>query len=310
MSTSSSIKLIQTLEWGKKFVFQRQSVIGNYLEPAISSANTILQTILGAPFSWRWNRVITGFICTIGQQDYTIFNWKAATAVTIGYVLVDSNGNSQAVTTAGTTGSTLPSFSNTTGNTTSDGTAVWTNKGNIGIGVSSLSQTYSFGWTETASVKITNANTGQLEWKEISSELCLALESAQSRPSKIAAQIDSGDGNITFRLMPVPDKAYPVSITMQQKPPLFTGTQQTWSPIPDEYSHIYNWGLLSLLFLFADDPRFQMANQKFVAHLLSASQGLTETQINIWLSRWQQVTGDPMTKANTIQQGFTGRQAQ
>ena len=71
--------ILQTIEWAKKFIFLRPLAIGDFLEPAVSSANTILQTILGPPFSWRWNRVATGFICVPGQQDYTIFNWQANT---------------------------------------------------------------------------------------------------------------------------------------------------------------------------------------------------------------------------------------
>ena len=47
---SSSITLGRTLEWAKRFVFQRPTANGNYNEPALTSANTILQTILGAPF--------------------------------------------------------------------------------------------------------------------------------------------------------------------------------------------------------------------------------------------------------------------
>jgi hypothetical protein len=303
MAASSTITLLRTLEYCKRFVFQRPTAQGNYLEPALTSANTIMQTIVGAPFSWRWNRVVTGFIARPGQQDYTIFNWTAVTPVQAGWVLVDSNGNSQVVMTAGTTGVTIPVWG-LAGTQTTDGSVTWSNSGSIGT---TVSPTYNFGWIETVSVRTTNASTCQQEWKEISNKLCLALDSAQSRPHDISPQIDTGDGNITFRLMPTPDKAYPVAITIQQKPTLFTSLNQAWAPIPDELSHIYSWGVLSLLFLFADDPRFQLANQKFVAHLLSSHQGLTATQINIFLSQWQMVTGQQIVLPSTIQQGIQAR---
>jgi len=305
---ASSITLLQTIEWAKRFIFQRRTNFGNFNEPAISSANIVMQTILGPPFAWQWNRAVTGFICTPGQQDYTIFNWVLDSPVQIGYVLVDSNGNSQSVTTPGTTGSTVPTWNTVTGQITTDGTAVWTNNGPIGL--SNGSTSYNFAWIETVSVKTCQSSSNTFnDWKEISPKVCLGTESGRARPHSIAAQFQDANGNITFRLMPVPDKSYPVSIAIQQTPPLFTELSQSWSPIPDRYSHIYNWGFLSLMFMFADDARFQFANQKFIAHLLSSNHGLTETEINIMLNNWQAITGQQIVKSTDIQQSFTGRQA-
>jgi hypothetical protein len=298
-------QLLNTVEWAKRFVNRRPLANGNYLEPAVTSANTIMQTILGAPFRWRWNRVVTGFVTTTGQQDYTIFNWTASTPVSIGYVLVDTNGFSQQVTTPGTTGSSIPSFNSTVGGTTTDGTAIWTNKGLIGG--TGLSTSYRFGWIENASLKEQDPNTCQLEWRQISPKIDLALDSGAGRPSFISGEFDDANGNVTFRLMPAPDKAYPISITIQQKPPIMDGLESTWSPIPDEYSRLYNWGFLSLIYMFADDPRFVAANQKFIANLLSTAGGLTETEMNIWLNNWQAITGQPITLAGNIQQGRAGR---
>lgn len=300
MAASSSLKLLNTIEWSKRLNFNRRSALGNFMEPALTSANTVLQTVVGAPFAWRWNRVVTGFIATAGQQDYTLISWNTVTPVKLGWLLVDANGNSQSVTTAGTTGSVIPTFSNTKGAPTFDGSAVWTNIGSIGASVSS---TYSLAWIETSSVMDLN-NT---KWYEMESKICLGQDSSPARPRNVAAQGDDGLGNITFRLMPVPDQAYPVTLTLQKRPPLFTGVNQSWAPIPDEYSHIYNWGFLALMWLFSDDPRFSVANQKFVTQLLGANQGLTQTQINIFLSRWQEVTGQPMSNQVAMQQGYQSR---
>lgn len=300
MPASSSLKLLNTIEWAKRLNFNRNSALGNFMEPAITSANTVLQTVVGAPFAWRWNRVVTGFVSTPGQQDYTLINWTPVTPVQKGWLTVDANGNSQSVTTAGTTGAFSPSFNPGKGNTTADGSATWTNLGNIG---SSLSTTYSLSWIETSSVMDLNNS----KWYEMESKLCLAQDSSQARPRNVSAQGDDGQGNITFRVMPVPDQAYPVTLTLQQKPPLFSGVNQPWAPIPDEYSHIYNWGFLALMWLFADDPRFSIANQKFVTQLLGSNQGLTETQRNVFLNNWQAITGMPVANQIAMQQGFQSR---
>jgi len=303
---NSSITVLRTIEWSKRFIFRRPAVLGNFGDPAITSANLILQTILGPPFIWRWNRAVIGFVTNPGQQDYTVFNWTANTFVPVGYVLVDNNGNSQQVTMAGTTGSTQPTWNITVGGVTTDGSAVWTNKGPIVAG--NLTGTYQFGWIENASIRQQNPNTCAYEWKQLSPKIDLALESAQARPNFIAAEFDNGNNNVTFRLMPAPDNSYPVSITIQQKPPIIAGVNSTWAPIPDEYSRLYNWGFLSLMYLFADDPRFQFANQKFIANLLSTSEGLSETEQNIALNNWYAITGQPIIRTDNIAQGRKGRE--
>ena len=46
----------------------------NANEPALTSANYIMQTILAPPFRWEWNRVTTtASITTVaGQSDYPV----------------------------------------------------------------------------------------------------------------------------------------------------------------------------------------------------------------------------------------------
>jgi hypothetical protein len=300
-----TIKLRQTVDWAKRFIGNRASVIGNGLEPAVTNANLILQTVLGPPFKWRWNRVITGFITTPGQQDYYLFNWQAQTAVGLGYVTVDGFGNSQKVLVAGTTGTSTPTWNNTPGGTTPDGVggtqATWVNLGSLSS--STVSINYRFGWIEGAVCYDLTSS----KYKEISPKIWLSQDSALDRPIFVAGQIDDGSGNIAFRLQPVPDQAYPVLITMQQKPGLFTGTNQTWSPIPDEYSRIYDYGFLSLMLLFADDPRYSAINQKFVAALLAANEGLDETERNIWLNSWNGIINQIQIQQNKTQQGTSAR---
>jgi uncharacterized protein len=53
-------------------------------------------------------------------------NWSASTAETVGNLLVDSNGNTQKCTTAGTTGTSVPAWGRTLNSTTADGTVTWT----------------------------------------------------------------------------------------------------------------------------------------------------------------------------------------
>ncbi len=62
--------------------------------------------------------------------------WQPNTGYALGALIQASPGYVQKVTTAGTSGGTLPSFNTTVGGTTSDGTVVWTNVGSdVGYGI-------------------------------------------------------------------------------------------------------------------------------------------------------------------------------
>jgi hypothetical protein len=53
-------------------------------------------------------------------------NWSASTAYAVGNLIVDSNGNIQGCTTAGTSGGAHPTWATTIGNTTTDNSVTWT----------------------------------------------------------------------------------------------------------------------------------------------------------------------------------------
>jgi hypothetical protein len=74
--------------------------------------------------------------------------------------------------------------------------------------------------------------------------------------------------------------------------------------MPDFMQYIYSWGFLALIWMFADDNRFQIANQKFTAGLLARAEGLTEAERNIFLNNWSELTGSQQQK---IQQGNQAR---
>jgi len=62
-----------------------------------------------------------------------------------------------------------------------------------------------------------------------------------------------------------------------------------------------------LMWLFSDDPRFATANAKFVAALLSANHGLTETERNSWLNNWMVLTGQPVDNQIKLTQANQAR---
>jgi hypothetical protein len=68
---SNTNTLQQSINWAQYFVGNRPLALSAFLEPALTSANTIIQAMLAPPFKWRWNRNSTQFsISPGGGSDY------------------------------------------------------------------------------------------------------------------------------------------------------------------------------------------------------------------------------------------------
>jgi hypothetical protein len=141
-------------------------------------------------------------------------------------------------------------------------------------------------------------------WIELKIQNELALDSRGTRPTFISPHVEDGNGNMTFRVMPSPNAVYPVSVHVQLAAPQITSINQTWAPMPDFMQYIYSWGFLALIWAFADDARFQIANAKFTAGLLARAEGLTEEERNIFLNNWNSMTA---TASGKSQQGNQAR---
>lgn len=138
-----------------------------------------------------------------------------------------------------------------------------------------------FGWLEKA---VAYNPTDGTACYELQVELVKGEDTLPNQPARIAAQYDDGAGNITFRIFPAPDDVYDIAITYQKAAPLFTSLTQTWAPIPDYLSYLYNEGFQAKAFEYSNDPRFLTSMQVFMTDLASESQGLSQSQKNIWLA--------------------------
>lgn len=278
---SNTKTILNSVNWAKFFLGNRPFYLDTTLEPALTSANIVAQTMLQPPFKWRWNRVSTSFL----MVNATVA-WQNGHVYAAGFRRKDSNGNMQTVTTGGTSSGSEPVWSTTVGGTTTDNTVIWTMSG-----LTDYVQTLTnFGFIEKATVTgVTASALGVItEIPNTSTEL--STDAGTGRPNTIAPIIDDNAGNITFRFMPgIPDQAYSCSVIYQKKAALMSaviGANGTW-PIPDEYSSVYNYGFLALFMLFADDARFLAMNQKFISGLLGLSEGLNEQQKAIFLGQWE-----------------------
>ena len=81
----------------------------------------------------------------------------------------------------------------------------------------------------------------------------------------------------------------------------------SWSPIPDQFSDIYNNLYLSEVFSLVDDVRAQVYRQRGVAAFLAKSSGLTETQKNAFVQQWIARGSERASAAQAVQRGDLGR---
>lgn len=227
-----------TLSWCLPYLKFQPLTIGG-ADPALTIANMVMQTVLGPPFCWRFNRAETTFNCisTVTTQDYVV---------------------------------NLPDF----------------------------------GFIEKAWLL-----DGTTEAKEVTIKSPLAKAIEKSRPQFVSPQYeDTMLSNVTFRLMPPPDKTYVCNIQYQKKAPLLTSLASLWWPIPAELSYIYNRGFLALATILNDDHRFPHFNQQFTSALLGAQDGLDEIQRNIFLGNWLEITKQVERAQMKTQQGVSARQ--
>ena len=302
-----------SIDFARKMTFNRNPVIGNSLDPALSAAKMVMQTILSPPFEWWWNNEELQFTCNPTANSATASN-SSSTAGTLTVTATNTfavgnqvipttysgslaNLNGQIFQIATATGSsftiTLPAGAPTGTDTSA---AVWTN-------VTTQDYTIAvpnFSHIEHASVQDLVGATAPYtpgKWFELTIKNELALESSQNRPAFLSPHIEDGNGNMTFRLSSAPDKPYPVSIHVQLAPPaLANGVNSTWGPIPDYMQYIYDWGFLALMWQFADDNRWQYASQQFKAGLLARAEGISEEERNIFLNNWESLTGEQQMK--------------
>lgn len=232
-------RMIQdSINWARPFLRNMDTNVGPVNQPALDSANHVLQLIVSPPFIWPWNRASVPLAVAINTQD------NVAVISDYGFVelaSIDGSGD----------------------------TSVGELKIDLGLASAALSN-----------------DTSQ-----------------KGRPSRICLLLDDNAGNYTFRTRPVADAAYNAKIIYQKKPILMQSLGALWTPLPDEFSYIYDEGFLALMLAFESDPMLSYFSQRFVSHLLGRAQGLTDLQKNIFLGEWLELTRMAQVGSLTTQRG-------
>ena len=298
---SSTIQLKTTIQRTSRFIYNSPLLYVNDGSVGYSIGNDVRQFILSPPFTWRWNRnSVAPITCQAGQSDYSVnipdFGFIERAWVT--YPI--TGGNSMNILTATRSGGTVTLQVNgnpvlfgfqggqtiTVGNV-SDPTYDGFQSFQISsITVNTIVYSQS-GANSTATggvvVNYSSNNTNPQITQELTVSETLAQSTMLGQPGFISVINDDNNGNITFRLLAPPDQNYILNIIYQKAAPIFQNVTDTWAPIPDYLSYLYNAGMLAKGYEFKGDERFGFAWQAFLKLVIGAADGLTDTQRNIYL---------------------------
>jgi hypothetical protein len=307
--------LTDSINWVKPFLNWANLTIGLNYEPALTSANQALQTIVGPPFVWPWNRAFGSFYTTVGQQDYSV------AISNFGYLesaSIELYGNITAVSvTAGiATYYAVNGFGTIEPNSgvgevvSVSGCETTGLNGNFKILAVDPNGQYFTCLTALGNFSEVEIGAYAVAGKAIQMELkwgSIEVAREQDRPTFISTQESDESGvNFTFRVLPVPDLTYKVNFTYQQSPGAFSTPSQKWG-IPDQLQYIYNYFFAFFMFDYFEDPRAARYRQLAVASLLGRQSGLSATDRNLFLGNWLPIMNEETTEQGMSQTGNTSR---
>jgi hypothetical protein len=161
-----------------------------------------------------------------------------------------------------------------------------------------------WGWIEAAEVFIPGGNPPvfQIEVSQVE-----VKETNPNRPNSIVPIFDDNAGNITFRLTPAPDQAYPITITYQKAAIIATTLAGSWAPIPDRYSFLYEQGMLGLMQGLYNTQLYVANMEMFFRQLVGAAEGLTDTEKAIFLEDQLRILRTGQSSGLSVSQGKQAR---
>lgn len=140
-----------------------------------------------------------------------------------------------------------------------------------------------FGWLEKANLVNPSPAPNKPPNFELEVFGILAVDGQQNRPEKIAVLLDDNNGNITFRLFPVPDQVYTVNLDYQRAPILATGLTALWAPIPDKLAFLYERFMMAQLQMMYNQQLGLSNLEIFFRQLVGAADGLSDMERAIFL---------------------------
>lgn len=161
-----------------------------------------------------------------------------------------------------------------------------------------------WGWIEAAEVFVAGGNPPVFEIEVAEMQV---KETNPNRPSSIVPIFDDNAGNITFRLTPAPDLAYPITFTYQKAAVTAVTLGGNWGPIPDRYAFLYEQGMMGLMQGMYNTQLYVANMEMFFRQLVGAADGLTQTEKAIFLEDQLRILKAGQGASIDVQQGRQAR---
>lgn len=304
--------LTQTVNWAGTFVQYSPQLAGLGQEPGVSVASEIRSTILSAPFTWAFNRAETTLNLVAGTQDYT------QTITDFGFLekasLTDANGDIQEIKDVKNT----EALSKSTKQQRPSAIAVLTRAaaGSVTfrfLGVPDATYTCTLTYQKlspimgpffiTSVAAASGANTTYTGVFDVTAFSAGAIATITGPSTAAAVNLGNFVVVSVSATTLVVANAAGVLATNQS----IYVSNQSWSPLPDSYSYIFNTLYLGEILSMVDDPRAQQYRQRGVGALLSKAEGLSDMDKNIFRAQWLGRNIEAQTASLRAQQATMGR---
>lgn len=310
-----TLSLQNTISWARPFVQYLPVQVGNVGEPAISIASMIRNSMLNAPMTWPWNRNELTFSTVVGTQDY-------ATAITgndFAFIeklsLTDDQGNIIEIKDVYNNSALATSSFQQRPNAVAAQSTYYTAGVQYAkfrfLGVPDKIYTVTVDYQKLApqfgSYSITavaNASLGNTAYTGTFDPYSLPVGA-----TVVIAGCAAAANNGSFTVVTCTTTTLTVNNGAGAAATSQTGyvVNYSWSPIPDQYSDVYNNLFLAEILALDGDARVQLYRQRGVAALMSKAAGLTEMQKSAFSQQWLARDAERQATTFVIQQGNAAR---
>lgn len=280
-------------------------------EPAVTVASMIRNSILNPPLTWYFNRNTATFPTVVGTQDYT-----RAAILDLAFVekvsIQDDQGNIYEIKDVYNNGSLSP----TSFQQRPSAMSVQSSDSVNGcvfrfMGVPDQIYTVIVTYQKLAPQfgpffisAVANAVAGNTTYTGSFDTL-----SFPTGASAIVTGLANSVNNGTFVVVSVTTTSLVLANASGVAATVQTGyvSNFSWSPLPDQYSDVYNNLFLSEAMALVDDLRAQQYRQRGVAAMFAKNTGLSEMQKNIFAQQWLARDIERSSVTGIAQIGNSGR---
>ena len=309
--------LQQTINWATTFVNYLPLNVGTGNEPAMSNANHVQQLFFLPNLDpWPFNRGTASFQTVAGVQDYTVSIMAGSPPLpSFGYLETASYQPCATVTSVAGSGTvatiTAPNVFVKGNFVTITGLSHTAFNGTFTISTATPTQfTFASAAVQAAAADSGLAVSGTIrQIDELRNTQPLAESSNQQQPNAISVKLNDNAGNITFRLMGVPDSTYNIVVNFQLVPGVFTSLGSAWG-IPDHYAYVYERLFLGEALEPVDAQRAQVEKQRGILALVALQTGLKAENKAIFVSQYLNIDAQSALAMLEMQMGAQARGGQ